>query len=155
MHIIDKFKDLPPEVCSVNWKSVDGWVPPNEPWRVPPKIKIYDGFKQFHYGRTLGESGAGGTGSWPIPVDNTLWYPLMMENGDFYGRKLLRPAFPAWFFSNLMHLFSNRYYERFGEPTPSGFSFPERMWGCAWINEPNTTSTCPVITSSMAGAPPG
>lgn len=51
---------------------------------------------------------------------NTLWYPTMMENGDYYGRKLLKPAFVPWFFSQLIHLFTNRYYERFGEPTPIG-----------------------------------
>jgi hypothetical protein len=43
-----------------------------------------------------------------------------MENGNYYGRKLLRPAFQPWFFSVLVHLFANRYYERFGEPTPIG-----------------------------------
>lgn len=51
---------------------------------------------------------------------NSLWYPLLMENGDWYGRKLLRPAFIPWFFSNLIHLFANRYFERFGEPLPIG-----------------------------------
>jgi hypothetical protein len=44
----------------------------------------------------------------------------MMEHGDHYGKKLLRPAFQSWFFSILVHLFANRYYERFGEPTPVG-----------------------------------
>jgi hypothetical protein len=43
-----------------------------------------------------------------------------MQNGDYYGKKLLRPAFTSWFFSMLVHLFANRYYERFGEPTPVG-----------------------------------
>lgn len=99
-----KIKDLVPEECSVNWKEIEGWAPENH---IKPKFKIYDGIKQF------------GTG-WPIPVDNTFWYPLLMENGDYYGRKLLRPAFTSWFFSILVHLFANRYYERFGEPTPVG-----------------------------------
>jgi hypothetical protein len=51
---------------------------------------------------------------------NTLWYPLLMENGDHYGKKLLRPAFVPWFFSMLIHLYANRYFERFGEPLPIG-----------------------------------
>lgn len=51
---------------------------------------------------------------------NSFWYPILMENGDYYGKKLLRPAFQSWFFSILIHLFSNRYYERFGEPVPIG-----------------------------------
>jgi hypothetical protein len=102
---LSKVKDLVPEECRVNWKEVEGWAPPG---RLKPKFKIYDGIKHQ------------ATPGWPIPVDNTLWYPLLMENGDYYGRKLLRPAFTSWFFSILVHLFANRYYERFGEPTPIG-----------------------------------
>lgn len=102
---ITKVKDLAPEECRVNWKEVEGWAPPG---RTPPKYKIYDGIK---YEPQRG---------WPIPVENSFWYPLLMENGDYYGRKLLRPAFQSWFFSILVHLFANRYFERFGEPTPIG-----------------------------------
>lgn len=101
---LTKIKDLVPEECSVNWKDVEGWAPPGFN---KPKIKVYDGIKQYGSG-------------WPIPKDNTLWYPLLMENGDWYGRKLLRPAFSSWFFSIIMHLFSNRYFERFGEPLAVG-----------------------------------
>jgi hypothetical protein len=101
---LTKIKDLVPEECRVNWKEVDGWSPPDKP---KPKLKVYDGIKQFN-------------SQWPIPTENSLWYPLLMENGDYYGRKLLRPAFTSWFFSILMHLFSNRYFERFGEPVPVG-----------------------------------
>jgi hypothetical protein len=102
---LDKIKDLIPEECRVNWREVEGWAPPT---RTKPKFKVYDGIKQLF-----------GNG-WPIPVDNTFWYPILMENGDYYGRKLLKPAFESWFFSLLIHLFSNRYYERFSEPTPVG-----------------------------------
>lgn len=102
--VLNKVKDLIPEECRVNWKEELGWAPPN---RTPPKFKTFDGIKQFGMG-------------WPIPVDNSFWYPLLMSNGDYYGKKLLRPAFTSWFFSMLIHLFANRYYERFGEPTPIG-----------------------------------
>lgn len=102
--VLKKIKDMVPEECEVNWKLVEGWAPPN---RTPPKFKIFDGIKIFGQG-------------WPTPVDNSFWYPLLMENGDYQGRKLLRPAFTSWFFSILVHLFANRYYERFGEPVPIG-----------------------------------
>lgn len=102
--ILTKVKDIIPEEASVNWKEVEGWSPPG---RVPPKIKVYDGIKIFGQG-------------WPTPTENSFWYPLMMENGDMYGKKLLRPVFTSWYFSLLMHLFSNRYFERFGEPVPVG-----------------------------------
>lgn len=101
---LNKVKDLRPEDARVHWDHVDGYSPTGVS---SPKIPIYDGIDHF------GSSG-------PIPVDNTLWYPLLMENGNYYGKKLLRPAFIPWFFSNLIHLFANRYFERFGEPLPIG-----------------------------------
>lgn len=101
---LTKIKDLIPDECSVNWKRVKGWAPPGFS---SPEIPVYDGIKR------LGEA-------WPIPAENTFWYPLLKENDDWYGRKLLRPAFTSWFFSILIHLFSNRYFERFGEPLPVG-----------------------------------
>jgi len=118
--VATKFKDLIPEECVVNWKTVDGYAPPNT---AKPKIPIYDGIVQTRYGQygsgTHLEGIPLGMRS-HIPTENTLWYPLLMENGDYYGRKILRPAFPSWFFSILIHLFHNRYLERFGEPTPVG-----------------------------------
>ena len=51
---------------------------------------------------------------------NSLWYPLLMENGNYRGRQLLRTAFQPWFFSTLIHLYQNKYFERFGEPVPVG-----------------------------------
>lgn len=119
--VLDKVKDLIPEMCSVNWKEVDGYSPPNSP---PPKIQLFDGIKQ-----------QGST--WPVPADCSLWYPLLMENGNFSGRKLLRPAFPAWFFSQLIHLFANRYFERFGEPLPVG-RYPSTWEGKDANNNPVT-----------------
>lgn len=103
--VLNKVKDLPPEDCAVNWKFVDGWAPPGA--HVKPKIPVFDGIRQLGMG-------------WPYPNDNSFWYTLLMENGDHYGKKLLRPAFPSWFFSIILHLFANRYYERFGEPVPIG-----------------------------------
>lgn len=104
---ITKYKDLQPEDCKVNWEEVKGsYRDPNQPHAIPPKFYVYNGIKQW--------------GMPDIPPENTLWYPLLMENGDMYGRKLLKAAFAPWYFSTLMHLFSNRYYERFGEPLPIG-----------------------------------
>ena len=96
---LTKIKDLMPEYSTVNWKTVDG--------AGTNKISVYDGIRNWGQNK-------------PIPVENTYWYPLLMENGDYQGRKLLRSAFQPWFFSILLHLFANRYYERFGEPTPVG-----------------------------------
>lgn len=102
---LTKVKDLLPEQATVNWKDVEGYAPPEH--QTKPKIKVYDGIKVWGQG-------------WPIPTDNTFWYPLLMENGNYYGRKLLKPVFTSWYFSLLVHLFSNRYFERFGEPVPIG-----------------------------------
>lgn len=106
---LTKVKDLAPEEASINWKLVDGTIPAGSDNinRVAPKLRIFDGIKQ-----------AGSP--WVVPVSNSYWYPLLMEEGDYSGRKLLKSAFQPWFFSTLLHLFSNRYFERFGEPLPVG-----------------------------------
>lgn len=132
---IDKVKDLIPEQCCVNWKETEGAILPgpggldvSESSRIPPKILNFNGIKHNPISGWFGDGGhgpwAGGYGasnqSVIIPPDNSLWYPMLMENGDFYGTKLLKPAFPAYYFSQLIHLFANRYYERYGEPTPVG-----------------------------------
>jgi len=101
---VNKLKDLPPEDSSVNWKTVDGFA---KRGHAKPKRYIYDGIKQ------AGTSG-------PIPVENSLWYPVLMENGNYEGRKLLKAAFAPYFFSQIIHLYSNRYFERFGEPVVVG-----------------------------------
>jgi hypothetical protein len=106
--VLTKIKDLFPEDCRVHWKKQEVSVP--GPKGMPPaKVThhIYDGIDQ------LGSYG-------PIPVENSYWYPLLMENGNYYGRRILESAFQPWFFSILLHLFANRYYERYGEPTPIG-----------------------------------
>jgi hypothetical protein len=104
---LSKIKDLVPESAAVHWKEVDAWRPVGATPHSTAKVKIYDGIKQL---------GA----PWPTPVDNTFWYPLLMENGNYEGTQLLKAAFTSWYFSILIHLFANRYYERFGEPIVKG-----------------------------------
>lgn len=99
--ILSKIKDMTPESSRVNWKEVSG-VSQRDPNTPVPKVKVYDGIKVAGYP--------------DIPKENTLWYPLLMEEGDYYGKKLLKAAFQPWFFSSLIHFYSNRYFERFGEP---------------------------------------
>lgn len=93
-----KFKDLMPENAAVDWDEHTG--------ADGIKIKTYSGI--LNAGKK-------------IPGQNTLWYPCMMENGDYYGSKLLKPAFPPFFYSMLVHVYTNRYFERFGEPTAIGY----------------------------------
>lgn len=124
--ILTKIKDLPPEECEVRWKSVKETktddrstqraMPIDHPQegtlrQIRDKVerrsggaKVFDGINQFGYGS--------------IPVGNSFWYPCLMEYGNFYGKKLLNTAFQPWFFSLLIHMYSNRYFERFGEPVP-------------------------------------
>lgn len=119
--VIDRIKDLVPEDCYVNWKIVEGATNPDYPNTAPPKFYEYDGIQQFAPGGflTLGYQPPTSSVS-PIPAQNTIWHALFLENGNYYGRKLLKPAFTSWFFSTLIHLFANRYFERFAEPTPIG-----------------------------------
>lgn len=108
--VLSKVKDLYPEEAEVHWKEIKGSRPAtdnNALGAVQIKNKVYDGIKQH---------GVNGY----IEPEYTMWYPLLMENGDMYGRKILKAAFAPWYFSVIMHLYSNRYFERFGEPVPVG-----------------------------------
>ena len=106
---ITKIKDLHPAEASVNWKLVESTYrpPPEYRGKIKPKVKIYDGISKIGL-------------DYPIPPEHTFWYPMLRENNDYTGRKLLKAAFGPWFFSHLIHLYSNRYFERFGEPVPIG-----------------------------------
>lgn len=101
---ITKIKDFLPEECLVHWKEVPLYAPPGQ---IPEKEKIYDGIDKY------------GSRN-PIPVPNSFWYALLMQNGNYYGRKLLKAVYTSYFFSQLIHLYANAYYERFGSPTPIG-----------------------------------
>lgn len=102
---LNKIKDLLPEECEVNWKYVESAIKKDNVHA--PKVPIFDGI------RKRGTNHA-------IPVSNSLWYPLLMRNGNYYGERLLETAFQPWFFSSLIHLYQNKYFERFGEPVPVG-----------------------------------
>jgi hypothetical protein len=105
--VINKIKDLVHEDVDVHWDYQEAAALPGAaPGSIRPKVKVFDGIEQW--------------GVQTVPVTNAFWYPLLMENGDYKGTKLLRSAFQPWFFSNLIHMFANRYYERFGEPVPIG-----------------------------------
>lgn len=111
---VSKVKDIHPTQADVNWKEVTtnyrprpGDVQSPTSNRVKPKVKVFDGIRKIGL-------------QYPIPPEHSFWYPVLREHGNYYGRKLLASAFAPWYFSILMHLFSNRYFERFGEPTPIG-----------------------------------
>jgi len=90
---ISKLRDLAPESCEVKEDDYGN----------------FDGIKQGGY-----------TGQQEIPVKYSFWYANFMEDGNLYGRSLLTPAFKPWYYGELIHLFANRYYERFGEPVTVG-----------------------------------
>lgn len=92
--IYKKFRDLAPETVKV----------------VQSKDNTFNGFKQA---KSQG-------GEEVIEPKYAFWYPFMMTHGNFYGEKVLKSAYIPWKFSQIIHLYSNRYYERFGEPTIIG-----------------------------------
>lgn len=113
---LTKVKDLIPEEARVAWKRADT----GKPLLTAPGTSSNPFYPLMQAGPVVYD-GIHRLGSYePIPVECTYWYPLLMQNGDYYGKKLLKPAFSSWFFSILLHLFSNRYFERFGEPVPVG-----------------------------------
>ncbi len=96
MVIYKRLKDLSPETCRV---------------KIDPKTRAYNGFTQF--------PGMGGLEQ-DIPTEQTFWYPNDMEDGNYYGVSRLISAYDPWYRSEIIHLFANRYYERFGEPLVIG-----------------------------------
>lgn len=90
--VLKKIKDLSPETCRV---KID-------------KYGNYDGFYQELNGKEY------------IPPQYGFWYANQMEDGDLYGNSMIKPAYKPWYYSELIHLFANRYYERFGEPVVLG-----------------------------------
>ena len=117
-------KDLHPAEASVHWREEESSYrpPPEYSNKIKPKVRVFDGIDKIGLG-------------YPIPVDHTFWYPLLRENNDYTSRKLLKSAFAPWFFSHLMHLYSNRYFERFGEPVPIG-RYPQGPMSAAPLTSP-------------------
>ena len=92
--IIKKIKDLEPSSVKVKQNKEDG---------------TFEGIKK---GEKL------------IDPLYCFWYTFLMSEGNYYGTKLLEPAYMPYFYSQVIHLFANRYYERFGEPVVKGL-YPE------------------------------
>lgn len=95
--VFKKIKDLAPERCVVNVDEKDGT------------------FKGFFYNK-------GTLSNQAIHPDYCFWHVNMMEDGNFYGNSMLKKVYKPWFYSEKIHMFSNRYYERFGEPLVIGRS---------------------------------
>jgi hypothetical protein len=100
--IYSKIKDLDPKLCDV---KVDKW-------------GNYDGFI-YKKNSTLEKV--------IVKPEYSFWYSSDMENGNLYGNSMLQDVYKPWYYSEKVHGYANRYYERFGEPlvvgrAPSGGS---------------------------------
>lgn len=93
--VYKNIKDLKPSDCTV---KVDKW-------------GNYDGF-YYRKGEPLLEK--------EVAPEYSFWYTNDMEDGNLYGQSLLEGIYKPWWFSEKLHHFANRYYERFGEPLVTG-----------------------------------
>lgn len=91
--VLKKIRDLDPDSCRV-------------------KLDLKGNFNGFT--QTLGSFKE------DISPEYGFWYANQMEDGDLYGNSMIKPAYKPWYFAELIHLFANRYYERFGEPVVMG-----------------------------------
>lgn len=55
-----------------------------------------------------------------VDPEYSFWYVSNMENGNLYGLSMLKKVYKPWWYSEKIHTFANRYYERFGEPLVVG-----------------------------------
>lgn len=95
--IYKKIRDLDPTDCEV---VIDKWGNYNGFW-----YKKGDSIKQKL-----------------VAPEYSFWYTSDMENGNLYGESMLKKVYKPWWFNEKMHVFANRYYERFGEPLVIGRS---------------------------------
>lgn len=92
-YVLRKIKDLDPATCKVKTDEKGN----------------FNGFVQ----EIMGEKEI-------ISPDYAFWYAHQMEDGDLYGNSMIKPSYKPWYYAELLHLFANRYYERFGEPVVVG-----------------------------------
>jgi hypothetical protein len=52
----------------------------------------------------------------PIPAEKTFVMTLNKEWGNLYGRGRLDAAYEPWYWSTIIYMFANRYFERKGDP---------------------------------------
>lgn len=55
-----------------------------------------------------------------ISTQYAFWYVHNKENNNHYGNPMIRDVYKSWYYSEKIHSFANRYYERFGEPLVVG-----------------------------------
>ncbi len=92
--IYKKIRDVNPKDCDV-------------------KVNKWGNFNGFIYRKgTLQEK--------YISPDISFWYVNNEENGNMYGKSMLKKIYKPWWRSEKIHDFSDRYYERFGEPLVIG-----------------------------------
>lgn len=100
--VYKKIKDIDPKRCTVKVDSFGN----------------YDGFV-FDQNNTLNKV--------IVKPEYSFWYSSDMENNQLYGNSMLQDVYKPWYYSEKVHTYANRYYERFGEPlvvgrAPSGGS---------------------------------
>jgi len=94
--VYKKIKDLNPSLCQV-------------------KVDDYGNYDGFVYKK-------GTLDGVTVKPDYSFWYTNDMENGNHYGKSMLKTVYKPWWYNEKMHQFANRYYERFGEPLVIGRS---------------------------------
>ena len=100
--IYDKIRDLDEKYCDV-------------------KVDEYGNYNGFIYRKNTPEFKK------EIDPKYSFWFTNDMEAGNLYGNSMLKDVYKPWYFSEKVHQYANRYYERFGEPlvvgrAPSGSS---------------------------------
>lgn len=107
-------KDLDPKFCKV-------------------KLDKYGNFQGFYYKEKNFIGAAANIDGQFVPPEYAFWYTSEMENGNHYGNSALKAVYKSWYFSEKMHLYCNRYYERFGEPLVLG-----RAPSTSYIKDPKS-----------------
>lgn len=133
-----------PNVKTFELKEIDGkeyivykTIKDLDPAKCKVKVDKYGSFEGFFYKENsiLMKDNETLDGQFVSP-DYAFWYVSEMENGNYYGNSALKAVYKSWYFSEKMHLFCNRYYERFGEPLVVG-----RAPSVSYIKDPISGKT--------------
>ncbi len=109
---INKLRDLSPFACEVsidrNDQSFDGFIQKGGSFEIHT---IKNGQQATEVVAVKAQK---------IDAQYAFWYSFMKEDGNFEGQKLLKGAYMPWFFSQVIHLYVNRYFYRFSTPLAVG-----------------------------------
>jgi hypothetical protein len=88
----------------------------------------------------------------PVSPDKTFVMTLNKEWGNLYGRGRLDAAYEPWYWSSVIYMFANRYFERKADPVMKAYGPPEMRVNPATGVEEHTLDALNNTLASLRGS---